>query len=27
VKKREADNINARYDDDKKRYSALNQRR
>jgi len=27
VKKREAYNINARYDDDKKRYSALNQRR
>jgi len=27
AKKREAENINARYDDDKKRYSALNQRR
>ena len=27
VKKREADTINARYDDDKKRYSALNQPR
>jgi len=27
AKKREAENINARYDDDKKRYSALNQPR
>jgi len=27
VKKREAESINARYDDDKKRYSALNQPR
>jgi len=27
VKKREADNINARYDDDKKRYSALSRQR
>jgi len=27
VKKREADTINARYDDDKKRYSALSRQR